>query len=613
MGILLDSIHSPEDVRRLSGSLLPALAEEIRTEILQTVSRNGGHLASSLGTVELTIALHRVFNTPEDALIWDVGHQSYAHKILTGRRELFRKLRQNNGCAPFQSRAESPDFDPIGGGHAGTAISAALGLEAAARHMKKDASYVAIVGDGSLGCGVSLEGLNNIDENNSSLVIILNDNRMSISGNVGGLTHYLNRIISGRGYTRFRDRIKALLKKMPGLYQAVKRFEESAKSFFLPGGWFEELGIRYLGPVDGHNLSELERMLTAAKNSRRPTLVHVLTCKGKGYKPAEKEPERYHGVKPFDLQTGLPEEPGKGFSHAFGQSMIRLAEQRKDVAAVTAAMALGTGLSQFAGRFPERFFDVGIAEEHELVFASGLAAGGMIPVAAVYATFLQRSLDEVYHDICLQKLPVILAVDRAGAVEDGPTHHGIYDLAFLQAMPGLTIYSPADEAELQDALFTAVEKASPAVIRYPRGSSPNAPAELPPPGRVEPGKAQIRQEGRDAALWSCGAEIFTALQAVEILKEKYGLSVMAVHSPTVKPLDEALLKDHAAKMPVFTLEDHVITGGFGAAAAAAAPVLECFGWPSDRVIPFGKVAGLREDFGLTPEAIAAKIAAALKK
>ncbi|MBR2643103.1 MAG: 1-deoxy-D-xylulose-5-phosphate synthase [Lentisphaeria bacterium] len=613
MGKLLDTIHSPEDLRRLPKQVLPELAKEIREEILQTVSRTGGHLASSLGTVELTIALHRVFHTPEDALVWDVGHQSYTHKLLTGRRDLFRKLRQFEGCAPFQSRAESPEYDPIGGGHAGTAISAALGLETAARRMNKDTAFAAILGDGSLGCGVSLEGLNNIDENKSSLVIVLNDNRMSISGNVGGLTHYLNRIISGRSYTRFRALAKTMLKKMPEVYNAVRRFEESAKSVFLPGGWFEELGIRYLGPVDGHNIDELERLLTAARESRRPTLVHVLTRKGKGYIPAEKEPERYHGVKPFDPEKGLPDEPGKGFSHAFGQSMIRLAEKRQDVAAVTAAMALGTGLDRFAARFPKQFFDVGIAEEHELVFASGLAAGGMIPVAAIYATFLQRSLDEVYHDICLQKLPVILAIDRAGAVEDGPTHHGIYDLAFLQAMPGLTIYTPADEQELQDALFTAVELAAPAAIRYPRGGSPRAAEELPLPGRIRPGKAQIRKEGKDAALWSCGAEIFTALEAVEILQEKYGLSVMAVHSPTVKPLDGTLLQEHASRMPVFTLEDHVTTGGFGSAAAEKITVTHRFGWPADEVIPFGKVASLREKFGLTPEAIADVIAGFLKK
>lgn len=613
MGRYLDSIRTAEDLRRLPEEVLPALAQEVREEILQTVSRTGGHLASSLGTVELTIALHRVFQTPEDGLIWDVGHQSYAHKILTGRRELFGRLRQYGGCAPFQSRAEDPAFDPIGGGHAGTAISAALGMEAAARRMGRDGCFAAILGDGSLGCGVSLEGLNNIDENNSSLVIVLNDNRMSISGNVGGLTHYLNRIISGRSYTRFRALAKTMLKKMPDVFQVLKRFEESAKNMFLPGGWFEELGIRYLGPVDGHNIPELERMLRAARDSRRPTLVHVLTRKGKGYDFAEAEPERYHGVKPFPLEKGLPEEPGKGFSHTFGLSMIRLAEKRSDVAAVTAAMALGTGLDKFAAKFPRQFFDVGIAEEHELVFASGLAAGGMIPVAAIYATFLQRSLDEVYHDICLQKLPVILAIDRAGAVEDGPTHHGIYDLAFLQALPGLTIYAPADEAELQDALFTAVEKAAPAAIRYPRGGSPRAGEELPEPGRVEPGKAQVRHDGRDGAIWSCGPEIFTAMAAVEILEKEYGLSVMAVHSPTVRPLDETLLRDLASRMPVFSLEDHVTAGGFGSVLAETVPVMHRFGWPSDRVIPFGKVERLREEFGLTPAAIARRIAELLKK
>ena len=610
MGKLLDGIHGGPDVRRLREADLEPLAREMREEILSTVSRTGGHLASSLGAVELAIALHRVFDTPHDKLVWDVGHQAYGHKLLSGRRDLFRKLRETGGCAPFQSRAESLEYDPIGGGHAGTAISAALGLEAAARRRGEKMRAAAIVGDGSLGCGVSLEGLNNIEENSSSLVIVLNDNRMSISPNVGGLTRYLNRIISGRSYTRFRALAKTMLKKVPDLYQAVRRFEESAKSVFLPGGWFEELGIRYLGPVNGHDIAELTRMLAAARDSHRPTLVHVITRKGRGYPPAEAEPEKYHGVGPFDPAKGLTGEVRPGFSQAFGQSMIELAETHPEVVGLTAAMALGTGLEPFAKKFPDRFFDVGIAEEHELVFASGLAAGGLVPVAAIYATFLQRSLDEVYHDICLQNLPVILAIDRAGAVEDGPTHHGIYDLAFLRALPNLVIYTPADEHELRDALFSAAEAKKPAAIRYPRGASPHAAQFLPgvTPGRVEPGKAQIRRPGKDLAIWSCGAELFAALEAAEILVEKHHLEAAVVHSPTVRPLDAALLREHAAKMPVFTLEDHVTEGGFGSAAAGVVPVAHRFGWPSDRIVPFGKVAELRAQFGLTPDAVASKIA-----
>jgi len=607
---LLDSIRGGPDVRRLAESDLEPLAREMREEILSTVARNGGHLASSLGAVELAIALHRVFDTPHDKLVWDVGHQAYGHKLLSGRRDLFRKLRETDGCAPFQSRAESPDYDPVGGGHAGTAISAALGIEAAARRRGEKIHVAAIVGDGSLGCGVSLEGLNNIEENSSSLVIVLNDNRMSISPNVGGLTHYLNRIISGRSYTRFRALAKTMLRKVPDLYAAVRRFEESAKSVFLPGGWFEELGIRYLGPVNGHDIAGLTRMLAAARDSHRPTLVHVITRKGKGYAPAEAEPERYHGVGPFDPSKGLSGEDGPGFSQAFGQSMVELAETHPDTVALTAAMALGTGLENFAKKFPDRFFDVGIAEEHELVFASGLAAGGLVPVAAIYATFLQRSLDEVYHDICLQNLPVVLAVDRAGAVGDGPTHHGIYDLAFLRALPNLAIYAPADENELRDALFSAVEARRPAVIRYPRGKSPHAAQFLPgtTPKKIAPGKAQVRKTGADLALWSCGAELFTALEAAEILAANYRLDAAVVHSPTVKPLDADLLRQYAAKMPVFTLEDHVTEGGFGSAAAGIVPVAHRFGWPADRIVPFGKVAELRARFGLSPDAVAAKVA-----
>ncbi len=610
---LLSSIRGGADVRDLPAGELPRLAGELRARILQTVSRTGGHLASSLGTVELTIALHRVFLTPEDKLVWDVGHQAYAHKLLTGRGELFQKLRTMGGCAPFQSRAESPEYDPIGGGHAGTAISAALGIEAAAKRQGKNTRAVAIVGDGSLACGVSLEGLNNIDENRSSLVIVLNDNRMSISRNVGGLTHYLNRIISGKGYSRFRALAKTMLRKVPDLYHAVRRFEESAKSVFLPGGWFEELGIRYFGPVDGHNIPELERMLTAARESHRPTLVHVITRKGNGYPPAEKEPERYHGVGPFDLERGLENSSGGGFSAAFGETMIHLGEKYPEIVGVTAAMALGTGLEKFAERFPDRFFDVGIAEEHEMVFASGLAAGGLHPVAAIYATFLQRALDEVYHDICLQNLPVVLAVDRAGVVEDGPTHHGIYDLAFLRSLPNLDIYTPADEQELRDALFAAVASKKPAAVRYPRGASGQGFDPLLPVMPLIPGKALIRREGAELALWSCGAELHTALKAAEILEKEYGISAAVVHSFTVKPFDGKLFMEYAARMPVFTLEDHVVTGGLGGAAAEYAVPAYCFGWPSDKVIPFGKVRELREKFGLTPEKIAAKAAEIVKQ
>ena len=612
---ILDRLETPADLRRLTPAELEQLAAELRSVILETVSRNGGHLSSSLGTVELTLALHLVFNTPKDCLIWDVGHQAYSHKLLTGRRNLFRKLRQTDGCSGFQSRIESPQYDVIGGGHAGTAISAALGLEVAARRRGDDARAVAIVGDGSLNCGISLEGLNSVEESGAPLVIVLNDNRMSIDHNVGALPSYLNRIISGRAYGHFKALAKTMLRKVPDLYRSVQKIEEATKSVFLPGGLFEELGIRYLGPVNGHSIPDLVRLLSAARDSRRPVIVHVITEKGHGYAPAAEAPERYHGVPPFDPALGLRGSGRMTFSRAFGETLTELAETHSELAAITAAMASGTGLTGFAERFPERFFDVGIAEEHAVVFASGLAAGGMHPVAAIYSTFMQRAFDPIYHDVCLQNLPVILALDRAGMVEDGPTHHGIYDLAFLRAMPNLTIFAPADENELRTMLHWAVAMKTPVALRYPRGSSgavfdPNRP--VPPP---EPGRAAVLREGSNLAIWTFGTDCRVALSAAELLERHYGLKTTVVNARCLKPLDAELARSHAGRFPVFSLEDHVLCGGLASAldeALAGGPGLTGrFGWP-DRVIPFGRPEEVRKRFGLTAPQIADAIAGKLK-
>ncbi|MGE4563572.1 MAG: 1-deoxy-D-xylulose-5-phosphate synthase, partial [Victivallaceae bacterium] len=601
----------PEDLRRQSLAELETLTGELRREIVKVVARNGGHLSSSLGTVELAVALHRVFDTPRDTVLWDVGHQAYAHKILTGRREHFQTLRQFGGCSGFLSRKESPEYDVLGGGHAGTAISAALGLAVAAQRRGSTARTVAVVGDGSLGCGISLEGLNQVDGSGVPLVIILNDNRMSISSNVGALHSYLNRIISGKAYTRFKALAKTMLQRVPEIYHSVRRIEEAAKSVFLPGGVFEELGLRYLGPVNGHSLPDLIRLLEAARDSRRPVIVHVITDKGRGYAPAEESPCEYHGVGPFDPEQGIATGEKMCFSAAFGRTMIELGEKHPELMAITAAMTTGTGLGSFAERFPDRFFDVGIAEEHALVFASGLAAGGFHPVAAIYSTFMQRAFDPIYHDVCIQHLPVIMALDRAGAVEDGPTHHGIYDLAFLRPLPNLTILAPADENELRAMLFAAVKLKTPVAIRYPRGASGHGFDPSLEPEVIVPGKAKVLREGGDLALWSCGPDCDTALAAAELLEKNYGLRATVVNARSIKPLDTELARELAGRMPIFSLEDHVVTGGLGSAIdealGAGVRVRHKFGWP-DEVLGHGPVKELRRVHGLTAEAIAATIA-----
>lgn len=612
---ILDNISSPEDLKALAPRQLTALCSELRETIIDTVSKNGGHLAPNLGVVELTVALHSIFNMPEDKIVWDVGHQSYVHKLLTGRRDRFHSIRTDNGLSGFTLREES-EFDCFSSGHAGTAISAAMGF-AAARDARNGSEHViAVVGDGSLICGLSLEALNNVRSSCRNLIIIVNDNKMSISKSVGAIPNYLNRIITGRSYNHFKAFAKMAVQRMPSgsdIIGGIQKLEEATKSLFVPGVFFEEMGLRYVGPINGHKLPELIETFNRVKDFNRPVIVHVITEKGAGCEYAKEAPEKFHGVSSFNPHTGHSEHASSGinFSAAFGASMIELAEKDPEVVAITAAMRSGTGLLKFSEQFPDRFFDVGIAEEHGLTFAGGLAAGGMRPVVALYATFLQRGLDCVFHDICLQNLPVIICADRAGIVEDGPTHHGIYDESFLLSMPRLSVLAPKNETELKAMLFAAYEQKTPVAIRYPRGASKIN--DLPVPA-LEWGKAEVVRDGSDLAIWAVGREVRTALEAAGIL----GCSCRIVNTRFLKPFDKELFLSDAAKMPIFTIEDNLEGAGLDSIADkllinAGHHGVHHFAWPADKIIPHGTQSCLREKFGMTPKAIACKIRMILER
>ncbi len=612
---LLNKIEGPQDLKGLELQELEELAAEVREELLDTVSRTGGHIGPNLGVVELSIALHKVFNTPTDKFVWDVGHQAYVHKLLTGRQELFQTLRQFDGCQAFTSRDES-EHDSFGAGHAGTAISAALGM-AAARDLKgTDEKVVAIVGDGSLNCGISLEGLNNITEVTRNMVIILNDNKMSISKNVGAIPKYLNNIISGRSYNKFKSFTKTVLKKVPHgeeIRKKVSKIEEATKGLFVPGILFEQLGIRYLGPIDGHDLPTLIKTLEAVKTFNHPVILHVITEKGRGYHPATQAPEKFHGLSSFNKKTGKSAKSNSlTFSKAFGDTLIEMAEKHKDIVGITAAMASGTGMVEYSEKFPKRFFDVGIAEEHATVFAAGLATNGIRPVVALYATFLQRAFDCIFHDVCLQNLPVIFCVDRSGIVEDGPTHHGIQDLGFLRSMPNMSILMPKDENELRDMMFAAYNQDTSVVIRYPRGSSQTIEElQSDKPNHIDWGKPELLRSGKDIAIWATGLEVSTALEVAEILSYKAKISATIVNTRFLVPFGEELLTEHAQRMPIFTIEDHQMKGGL------ASTVDEClintkhngvyhFGWGTE-IVPHGKQDLIKDSLGMTAQKIAQSI------
>ncbi len=616
---LLGQIKGPEDVKKLSQEQLEVLCEEIRKKIIAVVSKNGGHLAPNLGVIELTVALHRVFSTPSDKIVWDVGHQTYPHKILTGRYESFDTIRRYGGLSGFQNPAESA-HDPFVTGHAGAALSSAMGLAAALEYNgDKESRVIAVVGDGALGNGISLEALNNVRGHKRHFILIINDNKMSISKSVGTISTSLTKFITGRGYNRFKTHVKFLLRHLPGghhLIQFISRVEALTKNLLVSSVLFEEMGFKYVGPIDGHDLPSLiENLEKVRELNARPVVVHVITEKGHGCKYAISSPEKFHGVPAFDPKTGVilpPPKNTKSFSAAFGESIIRLAERHPDVVALTAAMASGTGLSRFAEQYPDRFYDVGIAEEHAVVFAGGLAAGGLRPVVAIYSTFMQRALDCIFHDICLQDRSVIFCVDRAGAVEDGPTHHGIYDLSFLLGMHNLAILCPRDATELDEMLTAAYDAGGPVMLRYPRSNGADLDV---PRAPLLWGRAEEVLSGTDVAIWAVGRELSTALAAAAQLRTK-NISASVVNTRFLKPFDEAKLLADAENKLIVTIEDSRNADGLGRIADRLLlnrrnhGTLH-FSWPEE-ILPHGSVPLLRERYGLLPENIALRIAERLK-
>jgi len=615
---ILATIDSPEDVKRLASSRLPELAAELRRVIIQTCAANGGHLAPSLGVVELTIALHKVFATPADKIVWDVGHQAYAHKLLTGRRDNFGTLRTLNGISGFPKRHESP-HDAFDVGHSSTSVSAATGFAVARDLDGRRNKVLAVIGDGSMTGGLAYEAINHAGELNRDLIVILNDNEMSIAENVGAISTFLSRTSSSEFLHRFKKNTELFLKRtdMGGhVLQLAKKVEESFKGLFTPGMLFEAFGFEYIGPIDGHDLPMLVETMENVKTFDNAVLVHVLTKKGKGYKPAEDNPSLFHGVGPFDVATGKILK-GKGgatsYTAVFGAAICKLAAEDERIVAITAAMPDGTGLSGFSKEFPERFYDVGIAEQHGVTFAAGLAAGGYRPVFAVYSSFLQRAYDQVCHDVCLQNLPVTFAIDRCGVVgSDGPTHHGAFDLSYLRHLPNLTMMAPKDENELQHMLTTAVNLGTPVAIRYPRGNGYGVPLdqvfEALPVGRAE-----VLRSGDAAAVLALGTMVYPALESAAGLDVE-GIKLTVVNSRFVKPLDEVLIVALAEKYgALITIEENALQGGFGSAVLelleqrglGGVRVLR-LGYP-DAYIPQGEQSELRTMMGLDSGGITASI------
>ncbi len=621
----LDLIRSPEDLKSLSVESLERAAAEIRDLIIDIVSQRGGHLASNLGVVELTLALLSVFSPPRDRIVFDVGHQAYAYKILTDRRRLFHTLRAKGGIAGFPKRTESP-YDTFDVGHAGNAISAAAGIAQARCLAGADNKVVAVVGDGSLTCGISYEGLNQAGAAEKDLIIVLNDNEMSISPNVGAMAAYLNRIMTGQTVTRFRGEVKGLLRKLPdafgrSMYDWAKEFEEALKGFITPGRLFEDLGFKYVGPIDGHRIKHLVETFQNVKRFREPVLVHTITCKGKGYCQAEDNPSRFHGVGPFEIETG--ESPPAGgpptYTEVFGQALVKLARKRPEVVAITAAMEDGTGLRDFARLFPDRFFDVGIAEQHGVIFAAGLAAEGFRPVVAIYSTFLQRAYDHLIEDTAMQKHPVVFATDRAGIVgEDGPTHHGVFDIAYSRHIPDFTVMAPSDESELSAMLATALTLDGPALVRYPRGRGPGV--EQPDrPAILEVGKGRLMMTGDHITIVGLGSMLRPSMEAAELLAEE-GIHATVIDPRFVKPLDAKLILDCAERTrAILTVEEGVVTGGFGSLVLETMADEGLTGIPvrrmgvPDRFIEHGSRAELLEDLGLTAHGIAEQARGMMKR
>ncbi|MBN2143909.1 MAG: 1-deoxy-D-xylulose-5-phosphate synthase [Candidatus Aureabacteria bacterium] len=618
---LLELIQSPDDLKKLDISQLNQLSNEIRNFLITTVSETGGHLASNLGIVELTIALHYSFNTPIDRIIWDVGHQSYVHKMLTGRKDRFQKLRKWGGISGFPKTCES-DHDCFNTGHSSTSISAALGF-ARARDLKKEQhSVIAVIGDGAMTGGMAFEALNDAGRSSSNLIVVLNDNTMSISKNVGGLSAYLRKITSQPFYFKVMDDMHSILNKIPGIGKdAVKVFDKatgSIKYLILPGMIFEELGFKYLGPVDGHNLPELMKIFSTVKSLKGPVLIHICTQKGKGYSHAEENPHLFHGIAPFEVETGsVLKNKGPSYSDIFEKKMLSLAEKEEKIVAITAAMAQGTGLDEFSKKFSSRFFDVGIAEQHAVTFAAGLALNGMIPVVAIYSSFLQRAYDQILHDVAAQDLHVVFAIDRAGIVgEDGETHQGLFDFSFLSHIPNMTILAPCDYAEFRLMLeYAVLTHKGPIAVRYPKGYGKE---ELIPVEPIENRQATIVKTGKDLTILSSGTMLETALKTGEKLKST-GVDAEIIHARMVKPLDLAILSNSVNKTQLlFTLEDNACSGGFGQYVFSQFNDRQifvkghCFGFP-DHFIPHGSREELFNQYGLNADSIVSNILEFMKK
>ena len=623
MGQLLERINEPHALKSCTLDELSQLARELRRYIIDTVSQTGGHLAPSLGTVELTLALHRAFDCPEDKIVWDVGHQAYAHKILTGRREAFAGLRQKGGITGFPKREESV-YDAFGTGHSSTSISAALGMAAARDIAGEQYRIAAVIGDGALTGGEAFEGLNNAGTLGKDIIVILNDNGMSIAPNVGAMSEYLSRFRVAPGYHRAKQDIKNFLKSIPHIgervYRTAEHIKDGVRSALVPGGLFTDMGFHYIGPLDGHNIALLLDVFEQAKQLKGPLLIHVETCKGKGYAPAEKAPDKFHGIGKFDVADGtaLKKAGAKPtYTSVFSKALMEAAEEDADVVAITAAMPDGTGLRAFSEKYPTRFFDVGIAEQHATTFAAGLAAAGRKPVLALYSTFAQRAYDQILHDVCLQNLHVVFALDRAGFVgEDGATHHGVFDYSYLRHLPNMKVLAPKDENELGRMLKTALSLEGPVALRYPRGEGLGAALEE-PFNPLESLAAEVLEEEGEIALLAVGSMVDAAQKTAKLLKEE-GLSAAVVNMRTVKPLDEELLHRmaHEKKMLV-TMEENALAGGFGSAVLEAladagllVPVVR-FGI-GDAFIEQGKPQELLEMAGLLPEQMARNILTAWK-
>ena len=610
--MILERINSPEDVKTLDWEELTTLAAEIRAFLIEKISHTGGHLASTLGVVELTIAMYKAFDLPEDKIIWDVGHQSYTHKILSGRKDAFDELRQHGGLSGFPKRKESP-YDAFDTGHSSTSISAGLGIAQARDILGQDYKVVSVIGDGALTGGMAYEALNNAARIQKNFIIVLNDNNMSISENVGGMSRYLSGLRTDVGYNELKKWVTEALDRIPGMGQPlidkIKRTKNGIKQLFIPGMLFENMGITYLGPIDGHDIRLLYRTFQEAKRLDHAVLVHVLTKKGKGYRPAEKNPSRFHGVEPFDISTGKPlkRKEYPTYTDVFSKTICRLGESHQELVAVTAAMPDGTGLKRFGQKFPDRFFDVGIAEEHAVTSAAGMAAGGLKPVVAVYSSFLQRGFDQIVHDVCLQNLPVVFAIDRAGLVgSDGETHQGIFDLSYLTAIPNMSVMAPKNRWELEDMLAFAVDYNGPIAVRYPRGEAYRGLKEFRAP--IEYGRGEILYEEGEIAILAVGSMVSTGEHIREKLKAM-GHNCSLANLRFVKPLDTGLLDRLAQNHPVIvTMEENVLQGGFGLAASAYLhehyPEIKVIQVAlPDAYVEHGNVTLLREELGIDSDSI----------